>query len=183
MVHAQNSLPKQVLLTRADTCGILGEFPANRFQMKKMEKNAHSSKKITGYFTQSSKSSTIKESTVTKRKMPESPNVSALGQSAAAAPKGKKHNGAKSGGACQDLGDGEQTLQPEVSGGETGVPDIGCVVKAKVNEKWFLAQIVKHERWGISQKYAVKALVVVFDNDHPKSKVRLDRNSNERYTT
>jgi len=54
------------------------------------------------------------------------------------------------------------------------VPDIGCVVKAKVKDKWYTAQVVKHERWGIARKYSVKAVVVIFDHDRPKAKASYD---------
>jgi hypothetical protein len=57
------------------------------------------------------------------------------------------------------------------------VPDIGAVVKAKVKDKWYSALLVKHERFGITQLYAVKGLTVVFDRDVPKPKATYDMGS------
>jgi hypothetical protein len=57
------------------------------------------------------------------------------------------------------------------------VPDIGAVVQAKVKDKWYSALLVKHERFGITQLYAVKGLTVVFDRDVPKPKATYDMGS------
>jgi len=57
------------------------------------------------------------------------------------------------------------------------VPDIGAVVMAKVKDKWYTAHLVKHERFGITQLYAVKGLTVIFDRDVPKPKATYDMGS------
>ena len=59
------------------------------------------------------------------------------------------------------------------------VPDIGAVVKAKVKDKWYTAHLVKHERFGITQLYAVKGLTVIFDRDVPKPKATYEMGSSD----
>jgi hypothetical protein len=62
--------------------------------------------------------------------------------------------------------DGDQGVDPKLSDAKPikkgEEPDIGVVVKARVKGNWYTAQVVKHERHGISKKYAVKVCTIWF---------------------
>jgi hypothetical protein len=149
------------------------------------------SNKITGFFSKAASKSSVAAVAAApsptraspakrvKAETVESPEAPAASDEAVKKAKKRSDTGVKRKVAESLDGDGVQSSgdssDPKKQGAtviaDGTVPDIGCLVKAKVKGMWYTAQVVKHERWGISRKYSVRALTVIFDHDRPKPKV------------